>query len=165
MYLFILGRAWSSKLHTGFPLVVSRGLLSRGGECSHCSGFSRCGAQARGAQASVLVSHGLEGLCLVVVVHGPSCSVACGIFLDKGSDPCLLHWQVDSLPLSHQGGPWPCLFCLFLSLLLRPRIYLPLFSESEVFCMAGIHQRQGSSWRSGKLEKSELLDFFFFPCL
>ena len=28
--------------------------------------------------------------------------------------------------------------------------------------MAGVHQRQGSSWRSGKLEKSELLDFFFF---
>ena len=28
--------------------------------------------------------------------------------------------------------------------------------------MAGIHQRQGSSWRSGKSEKSELLDFFFF---
>ena len=24
---------------------------------------------------------------------------------DQGSDLCLLHWQVDSLPLSHQGGP------------------------------------------------------------
>ena len=30
---------------------------------------------------------------------------ACGIFLDRGSNPCLLHWQVDSLPLSHQGSP------------------------------------------------------------
>ena len=27
---------------------------------------------------------------------------ACRIFLDKGSNLCLLHWQVDSLPLSHQ---------------------------------------------------------------
>ena len=27
----------------------------------------------------------------------------CGIFLDQGSNPCLLHWQVDYLPLSHQG--------------------------------------------------------------
>ena len=24
---------------------------------------------------------------------------------DQVSDPCLLHWQVDSLPLSHQGSP------------------------------------------------------------
>ena len=37
-----------------------QGPLSRGGECSpHRSGFCRCGAQARGVRASVLVSHGL----------------------------------------------------------------------------------------------------------
>ena len=41
----------------------------------------------------------------VVVAHGPSCSVACGIFLDQGSNPCLLHWQADSQPLRHQGSP------------------------------------------------------------
>ena len=34
-----------------------------------------------------------------------SCSVACEIFPDQGSNPCLLHWQVDSLPLNHQGSP------------------------------------------------------------
>ena len=28
-----------------------------------------------------------------------------GIFLTQGSNPCLLHWQVDSLPLNHQGSP------------------------------------------------------------
>ena len=33
-----------------------------------------------------------------------SCSSACGIFLDQGLNSCLLHWQVDSLPLSHQGS-------------------------------------------------------------
>ena len=38
-------------------------------------------------------------------MHGLGCSVACGIFLDQGSNPCLLHWQVDSLPLSHQESP------------------------------------------------------------
>ena len=27
-----------------------------------------------------------------------------GIFLNQGLNPCLLHWQVDSLPLSHQGS-------------------------------------------------------------
>ena len=28
-----------------------------------------------------------------------------GIFPIQGSNPCLLHWQVDSLPLSQQGSP------------------------------------------------------------
>ena len=28
-----------------------------------------------------------------------------GIFLTQGLNPSLLHWQVDSLPLSHQGTP------------------------------------------------------------
>ena len=28
-----------------------------------------------------------------------------GIFLTQGSNPCLLHWQADSSPLSHQGSP------------------------------------------------------------
>ena len=27
-----------------------------------------------------------------------------GIFPDQGWNPCLLHWQADSLPLSHQGS-------------------------------------------------------------
>ena len=37
--------------------------------------------------------------------HRLSCSTACGTFLDQGLNPCLLHWQVDSLPLSHHGSP------------------------------------------------------------
>ena len=36
---------------------------------------------------------------------GLSCPKARGIFPDQGSNPCLLHWQVDSVPLSHQGSP------------------------------------------------------------
>ena len=34
-----------------------------------------------------------------------SCSVECGIFPDQGLNLCLLHWQVDFLPLSHQARP------------------------------------------------------------
>ena len=41
----------------------------------------------------------------VVVVQGHSCSKACGIFLDQASNPCPLHWQVDSYPLYHQRSP------------------------------------------------------------
>ena len=41
----------------------------------------------------------------VTVAHGPSCSAACGIFPDQGSNPGPLHWQADSQPLHHQGSP------------------------------------------------------------
>ena len=30
-----------------------------------------------------------------------------GIFLTQGSNPCLLQWPADSLPLSHLGSPGP----------------------------------------------------------
>ena len=45
-----------------------------------------------------------------VVVHGLSCHMACGIFPDQGLSLCLLHLQVDSLPLNHQGSPWLAFF-------------------------------------------------------
>ena len=45
-----------------------------------------------------------------VVAHGSSCSTACGIFPDQGSNPCPLHWQADSQPLCHQGSPYPKTF-------------------------------------------------------
>ena len=41
----------------------------------------------------------------IVAAHGLRCSVACGIFPDQGSNPSLLHWQADFLPLSLQGSP------------------------------------------------------------
>ena len=57
------------------------------------------------------------------MAHGLSCSAACGIFTDQGSNPCPLHWQADSQPLRHQGSPPPCLFFLYINLF----IYLYLF--------------------------------------
>ena len=41
----------------------------------------------------------------VIVAHGPSCSAACGILPDQGSNPCPPHWQADPQPLRHQGSP------------------------------------------------------------
>ena len=65
-----------------------RAFSSHGLRCgvwaSHCGGFSCFGARSLGALASVVVAHGL------------SCSVACGIFPDQGSNPRPLHWQADS---------------------------------------------------------------------
>ena len=55
--------------------------------------------------AVLLRSTGSKRAGSVIVAHGPSCSVACGIFPDQGSNPCSLHWQADSQPLRHQGRP------------------------------------------------------------
>ena len=57
-----------------------------------CAGFISCGSQvlehrqAQWSQRKSLVSP----------------CVAHGILWDQGSNPCVLHWQADSLPLSHQ---------------------------------------------------------------
>ena len=51
-----------------------------------------CGGRARG----------LSGTGSVVAAHSCCSFTTCGIFLSQG--PCLLPWQVDSLPLSHQGS-------------------------------------------------------------
>ena len=56
---------------------------------------------------SVVVVPGLWSIDSKVVVHGPSRSLACGIRPTYGLNLCLLHWQVDSLPLSHQGRSPP----------------------------------------------------------
>ena len=55
--------------------------------------------------ASLVGSTGSRRAGSVVVAHGLSCSAACGILPDQGSNPCPLHWQADSQPLRHQGSP------------------------------------------------------------
>ena len=76
-----------------------QGLLSRYSVwASHCGGVSCCRAWVPCAWASV------------VVVPRLDCPKACGLFLDQGSNPCPLHWQVDSQPLDHQGCPFVCVF-------------------------------------------------------
>ena len=57
-----------------------------------------------GVRASVVAAPGLQSAGSTAVEHGRSCSTGCGIFPDQGLHPCLLHWQADSLPLSHQGS-------------------------------------------------------------
>ena len=64
-----------------------------------CLGFSSCGTWAQ--QLQLLGSRAQANSCGTQA----SCSAASGITLHQGSNPCLLHWQVDSLPLNHQGSP------------------------------------------------------------
>ena len=80
---------------------------------SPCSVFSCCRAWALGCLgfiscimwAQQLPLPGSQSTGSVVVAHGFSCFEACGIFPDRGSNLCLLHWQMDSLPLSHEESP------------------------------------------------------------
>ena len=53
--------------------------------------------------ASVVVAPEVYSLVSVFLAHG--LNLPCGIFLNQGLNPCLLQWQADSLPLSHQGSP------------------------------------------------------------
>ena len=75
--LVVASGGCSSLRCAGFSL---RWLLLLRSTGSRCTGFSSCGSRA-----SVVVEHGLI-----------SCSAACGIFLDQGSNPRPLHWQADS---------------------------------------------------------------------
>ena len=82
----------SSLLHVGFLWLQRAGATLRcGARASYCSGFSCCRAWALGGDFSNCSTQAS-----VVVAHGLSCSAACGIFLDQGSNPCPLHWQGDS---------------------------------------------------------------------
>ena len=78
----------------GLSLVAASG----GHSSSRCAGLSL-------SRPLLLQSTGSRHAGSVVVAHGPSCSAACGIFPDQGSNPCPLHWQADSQPLRHQGSP------------------------------------------------------------
>ena len=75
------------------PVVVSGGHSS-----SRCAGLSLL-------WPLLLWSMGSRRSGSAFVAHGPSRSVACGIFPDQGSNLCPLHWQADSQPLRHQGSP------------------------------------------------------------
>ena len=67
----------------------------------------------------------------MVVAHGLSCSTACGIFLDQGSNPRPLHWQADSQPLRHQGSPPGGALHILFRLLLESHALCPVGPLSE----------------------------------
>ena len=89
IYLFILWLCWVFVSVQGLSLVAASGEHSS----SRCVGLS------------LLLPLLLRSAGSVIVAHGPSCSAACGIFPDQGSNPCPLRWQADSQPLRHQGSP------------------------------------------------------------
>ena len=94
IYLFYLWLCWVFVSLRGLSLVAASG----GHSSSWCAGLSL-------SRPLLLWSTGSRRAGSVVVAQGSSCSAACGIFPDQGSNPCPLHWQADSQPLRHQGSP------------------------------------------------------------
>ena len=102
-YLFNFWQCWVFIAHRFFSSCGEQGLFcSCSAWTSHCGGFSCCIAWALGHVGSGVVAPRLWGTASVVVAHELSCSKACGIFLNQGSNPCPLHWQVGSYPLCPQ---------------------------------------------------------------
>ena len=99
MYVWL---CWVFVSVRGLSLVVASG----GQSSSRCGGHSssRCAGLSL-SRPLLLRSTGSRRAGSVVVAHGSSCSAACGIFPDQGSNPRPLHWQADSQPLRHQGSP------------------------------------------------------------
>ena len=71
----------------GLSLVAKSG----GHSSSRCAGLSL-------SRPLLLQSTGSRRSGSVVVAHRPSCSAACGIFPDQGSNPCPLHWHSTTAP-------------------------------------------------------------------
>ena len=54
--------------------------------------------------ASLVAEHRLQ-MCRLSSCGSRAQPLRGGILPDQGSNPCALHWQVDSQPLRHQGSP------------------------------------------------------------
>ena len=84
VYLFILfiylWLCWVFVSVRGLSLVAASG----GHSSLQCAGLSL-------SRPLLLRSTGSRHAGSVAVAHGPSCSAACGIFPDQGSNPCPLH--------------------------------------------------------------------------
>ena len=116
-------------------------------------------------RTSVVTAPWLQSTGSVVVLHGVSCSMACRIFPDQGSDERLLHWQADSsderllhwqadsLPPSHHGSPY--------------LLHSAKWVYTKVLSVARRRGRPVQGWE-GRLEHLRLRNpaffFFFLTC-
>ena len=106
IFLFLFLAVLGLRYCVGFSLVVESGGYSLtvmlGLPVAETSLVKR---GLKGTRASVVVAPGLYSAGSIAVASRLSCSMACGIFPDQGSNLRLLHWQENFLQLSHQGSP------------------------------------------------------------
>ena len=102
----------------------------------------------------------------MAVAHRLGCPTVCGIFPDQGLNPCLLHGQLGSLPLDHQGSPWGQFKVL--SLFLNCCHNCPAFGEPFLSWLrdrgawcAAVH---GVAKSQTQLRNRTTRDFFFLSC-
>ena len=134
-------RALEHRLNSRGSGTLEHRLSSRGSralECRLSSCVSRALERRLSSRGSRLWSAGSA-----VVAHGLSCFAVSGIFPDQGWSPHLLHWQADSLPLSHQEGP--------LSLLFKGRGCLDLCGCDKMVCQSGSCSHVGWSFLTNSL--------------
>ena len=107
LFIFLFLAVLGLQFLRGLSLVTASGGHSssrcRDRSSSRCAGLSL-------SRPLPLRGTGSRGTCSVVVAHGLSCSAACGILPDQGSNPCPPHWQADPQPLRHQGSPYTTIF-------------------------------------------------------
>ena len=92
IYLFILFFIFLTVLGLRFVRGLSLVAASGGHTSSQCG--DRSSSRCMGLSLSrplPLRGTGSRRAGSAVVAHGPSCSAACGIFPDQGSNPCPLH--------------------------------------------------------------------------
>ena len=102
LFIYLFMTVWVFLSVRGLSPVAASG----GHSSSRCAGLSLSGPL-------LLRNTGSRCAGSVVVAHGPSCSAACGILPDQGSNLRPLPQQADSQPLSHQGSPNAELLCKF----------------------------------------------------
>ena len=120
--LFIFWLSGSSLLRGLFSSWASEGYFSL-----LCAGVSLWWLPLLQSRGSVVVARRLQSTGSVAVAHRVSFSAAYGTLPHQGSNTCLLHWQVDSWPLSHQEcSPLP-------PLILETFIQCPLQVRNEWF--------------------------------
>ena len=125
----------------------------RGHSSSRCAGLSL-------SRPLLLRSTGSRRTGSVVAAHGPSCSAACGIFPDQGSNPCPLHRQAGSQPLRHQGSPGSMFLFTTLNYI---ETYLKIYRSVHLYRIPGLHKIEFENYgiRSSPSFLSVLAVYFY----
>ncbi|TEA36555.1 hypothetical protein DBR06_SOUSAS11210015, partial [Sousa chinensis] len=90
------------------------------------------------------------------MAHGPSCSAACGVFPDWGTNPCPLHRQADSQPLRHQGSP-NVSFCVVFSYYKQVMVLLHLLGPFAVQTQVRLAKKSFDKLKMDVCQKVDLL--------
>ena len=115
---------------------------------SYCGGFSCCRAWALGHTGSAAVEHRL------------SCSKVYGIFMDQGSKPYLLYWQMDSFPLSCWKPSATLSGRGFCYSILQVKKQRPVYSDNpQSFTKYYLELQSSLNWATRKKWKNDFLKF------